>query len=183
METQVLNRKTWIKNLGSYIAKKREGGLSESAIKKHIKEEFKKRSTWGENIAFLVASFLLFALIGFGIHFSSVMLMWEADIHAVNLGFSPTYSLVLMLLCGVLIFGLVLVYAKFFLDWFKYHKTLDESLDESFYLRLFRVIALLGLIAFAILMIVVILASMQIASEYGVDFSNVFIRAIGELFD
>lgn len=183
MEAQTLSRKAWIKNLSGYIAQKREEGLSESAIKKHIKEEFKKRTKIGESIAFLLASILLFVLVGFGIHFSSVMLMWEADIHAVNLGFSPTYSLLLMLLCGVLILIIVVSYAKFFVDWFKYHKSLDESLDESFYLRLFRIIALLGLIAFVVIMVVVIMASMQIAREYGVDFTDVLIRAVGEIFD
>lgn len=71
----------------------------------------------------------------------------------------------------------------FFIDFLKFYKTLDDALEEQFYLKLIKMFLLLGLIGFVVFMIMVFFVGMQIAEVYGMPLGSSLYEILGEIFD
>ena len=72
---------------------------------------------------------------------------------------------------------------EIFIDFLKFYKTLDDALEEQFYLKLIKMFLLLGLIGFVVFMIMVFFVGMQIAEVYGMPLGSSLYEILGEIFD
>nr|WP_304400167.1 hypothetical protein [Helicobacter rodentium] len=91
-----------------------------------------------------------------------------------------------MLIFGVLcvaLIGIFIFWLQFFIDFLKFYKTLDDALEEQFYLKLIKTFFILGLIGFVIFMIMVFFVGMQISEVYGMPLGRGLYEILGEIFD
>ncbi|WP_297731018.1 hypothetical protein [Helicobacter sp. UBA3407] len=176
-------RKNWLKDLKLEIMELRYQGLQDNAIKKNMHKKFREYSSATELFVGFVFFIVLLNLAGFGLHIGYAVLMWEAHIYEFSTSFSPYVSMLIFgVLCIVLV-GLFIFWLHFFIDFLKFYKTLDDALEEQFYLKLIKMFLLLGLIGFVVFMIMVFFVGMQIAEVYGMPLGSSLYEILGEIFD
>lgn len=176
-------RKNWLKNLNSEIMELRYSGLKESAIKKNMHKKFREYSSMIELFVGFLFFIVLLNLVGFGLHIGYAILMWEAHIYEFSTNFSPYMSMIIFgILCVVLV-GLFVFWLQFFVDFLKFYKTLNDTLEEQFYLKVIKTFFILGLVGFVIFMIMVFFVAMQISEVYGMPLGHGLYQILGEIFD
>ncbi|WP_301009363.1 hypothetical protein [Helicobacter sp. UBA3407] len=176
-------RKNWLKDLKLEIMELRYQGLQDNVIKKNMHKKFREYSSATELFVGFVFFIVLINLVGFGLHIGYAVLMWEAHIYEFSTSFSPYVSMLIFgVLCIVLV-GLFIFWLHFFIDFLKFYKTLDDALEEQFYLKLIKMFLLLGLIGFVVFMIMVFFVGMQIAEVYGMPLGSSLYEILGEIFD
>ena len=183
MENKPKTRKIWLKDLRSEIMELRHQNLSDQEIKRKMRLELHNHSTKLEVAMGFVFWFIVLALVGFGIHIGYAILMWEAHLYEFSVYFSPyTSMLIFMLLCVVLC-GVLIVWFGYFVDCFRFHKVLDNTLEEQFYLKLFKMLLLLGLVGFVVFMVVVFFVALQISEFYGIPLGRSLFETLMEIID
>lgn len=176
-------RKNWLKNLNAEIMELRYNGLKDSAIKRNMHKKFREYSSMTELFVGFLFFMVLLNLAGFGLHIGYAILMWEVDIYEFSTNFSPYISMVIFgILCIVLV-GLFVFWIQFFADFLKFYKTLNDTLEEQFYLKVIKAFLILGFIGFVIFMIMVFFVGMQISEVYGMPLGRGLYEVLGEIFD
>lgn len=126
---------------------------------------------------------ILLNLVGFGLHIGYVILMWEAHIYEFSAIFSPYVSMLIFGVLCVILVGLFVFWFQFFIDFLSFYKTLNDTVEEQFYLNLIKTFLILGLIGFVIFMIMVFFVGMQISEVYGVPLGRGLYEVLEEVFD
>lgn len=176
-------RKNWLKDLKSEIMELRYQGLQDNAIKKNMHKKFREYSSTTELFVGFVFFMVLLNLVGFGLHIGYATLMWEAHIYEFSTDFSPYTSMLIFGVLCVALIGIFIFWLQFFIDFLKFYKTLDDALEEQFYLKLIKTFFILGLIGFVIFMIMVFFVGMQISEVYGMPLGRGLYEILGEVFD
>lgn len=184
LANQKRNRKEWIKNLKSQIIELVSTGKTDKEIRKQIKQEFAKYSTKLESIISIVFIALLVVVVLLGVHISYTILLWEANIYAYSDGiWSPYVSMLLFGLGCVLLFVIFSFWFGFFVDWFCCNKILNDSLDENFYLKLFKTLLILACLGFIIFMVMIFVVGWQISEFYGMPLGRSLYETFMEIID
>lgn len=176
-------RKNWLKDLKSEIMELRYQGLQDNAIKKNMHKKFREYSSTTELFVGFVFFMVLLNLVGFGLHIGYATLMWEAHIYEFSTDFSPYTSMLIFGVLCVALMGIFVFWLQFFIDFLKFYKTLDDALEEQFYLKLIKTFFILSLIGFVIFMIMVFFVGMQISEVYGMPLGRGLYEILGEVFD
>ncbi|WDL69347.1 hypothetical protein IP364_05400 [Helicobacter winghamensis] len=183
MENKPKTRKIWLKELKSEIMELRHQNLSDKEIKRKMRLALREHSTRLEVVVGFVFWLIVLALVGFGIHIGYAVLMWEARLYEFSVYFSPyTSMLIFMFLCVVLC-GILIVWFGYFADCFRFHKILDDTLEEQFYLKLFKTLLLLSLMGFVVFMIIVFFVGLQISDFYGIPLGRSLFETLMEIID
>lgn len=178
------NRKEWLKNLKSEIVESRSNGRSDREIKRQVKGEFARYSMGLERVIQAVFIALLVAFVLLGIHIGYTILLWEANIYAYSDSvWSPYVSMLLFGAVCVLLFAIFSFWFGFFVDWFVYHKILNDSLDENFYLKLLKALLVLACLGFIIFMVMVFVVGWQISEFYGMPLGRSLFETFMEIMD
>lgn len=176
-------RRSWLKNLKSEVMDLRSNGLEDNLIQKNMYKKFRQYSSGIEIFVGFIFFIILLNIIGFGLHIGYATLMWEVHIYEFSTSFSPYISMLIFgVLCVVLV-GLFVFWLQFFIDFFSFYKTLDDTLEEQFYIKLIKIFFILGLIGFVIFMIMVFFVGMQVSEVYGMPLGRSLYEVLGEVFD
>lgn len=181
---KIHSRKEWIRNLKSQIMGLYSTGKSDKEIKKQIRGEFNKYSTTPEKIIQVIFAVLLIGFILLGIHIGYTILLWEANLYAYNNSlWSPYVSMLIFGIVCVLLFMIFSFWFGFFMDWLLYHKVLNDSLDENFYLKLFKALLVLTCLGFIVFMVMVFVVGWQISEFYGMPLGRSLFETFMEIID
>lgn len=183
MKNEFNARNNWLKGLKSEIVELRYQKLSDREIKQKIHTEFQDYSTKKEVLAGWSFWLIILALIGFGIHIGYAVLMWEVHLYEFSVYFSPYTSMLIFVLLCVALCVVLMIWHCYFLDFFRFHKILDDTLEEQFYLRLFKKLLLLGLLGFVIFMVMVFFVALQISEFYGISLGRSLFETFMEIID
>ncbi|WP_232049083.1 hypothetical protein [Helicobacter canadensis] len=181
---RVFGRKEWIKNLKSQIMDLQSAGKSDKEIKKQIRGEFTRYSTTLEKIIQIIFIVLLIGFVLLGIHIGYTILLWEANLYAYNDSlWSPYVSMLIFGVVCVLLFMIFSFWFGLFMDWLVYHKILNDSLNENFYLKLLRALLVLACLGFIIFMVMVFVVGWQISEFYGMPLGRSLFETFMEIVD
>ena len=71
----------------------------------------------------------------------------------------------------------------YFVDLFKFYKSLDDTLEERFYLKLLKMFLILGLIGFIVFMVMVFCVGVQVSEFYGIPLGRSLFETLMEIID
>ena len=176
-------RKNWLKGLKNEIMELLYQGQSNSAIKKQMRQRFYHYSSKVEVAVGILACGIILALVGFGIHIGYAVLMWEAHFYEFSVHFSPYLSMLIFVILCVVLVGILTFWLGYFVDLFKFYKSLDDTLEERFYLKLLKMFLILGLIGFIVFMVMVFCVGVQVSEFYGIPLGRSLFETLMEIID
>ncbi len=176
-------RRAWLSGMKSEIMELRHLGESDFSIRKSMYAKFRNLSTKTERIMGWVCSFAVIALVCFGLHISYVLLMLEAHVYSFGAYLSPYVSLFIFVLLCVALLGIFAFYFGYFVDFCRFYKKLDDTLEEQFYLKLFKILLILGFIGFVVFMVMVFFIGLQVSEFYNMPLENSLFEVLREIVD
>lgn len=183
MENKPNTRRAWLKGLKSEIMELRYQRLSDNEIKQKMRIAFRNYSTKIETMVGWSFWLIVLVLIGFGIHIGYAVLMWEAHLYEFSMYFSPYASMLIFAFLCVVLFGVLVFWLGYFVDFFRFHKILDDTLEEQFYLKLFKMFLVLSFLGFIVFMVMVFLVALQISEFYGIPLGRSLFETLREIID
>ena len=176
-------RKTWLKGLKGEIMELLYEEQSYNAIKKQMRQKFYHYSSKTEIAVGILTCVIILALVGFGIHIGYAVLMWEAHFYEFSVHFSPYLSMLIFVILCVVLVGILTFWLGYFVDLFKFYKSLDDTLEERFYLKLLKMFLILGLIGFIVFMVMVFCVGVQVSEFYGIPLGRSLFETLMEIID
>ncbi|WP_034288756.1 hypothetical protein [Helicobacter sp. MIT 11-5569] len=182
MENKPNTRRSWLKGLKSEIMELRYQNLNDKEIKQKMRSAFRGYSTNIESAVSWSFWLIILALVGFGIHIGYAVLMWEAHLYEFIVHFPYASMLIFALLC-VALCAILVFWLEYFVDFFRFHKILDDSLEEQFYLKLFKTFLALSLVGFVVFMIMIFFVGLQISEFYQIPLGRSLFEILMEIID
>ncbi|MBX7491321.1 hypothetical protein [Helicobacter turcicus] len=183
MDMETNTRRVWLKGLKSEIMELRYQKLSDKEIKQKMHTAFRNYSTKIEIAVSWGFWIIVLALVGFGIHIGYAVLMWEAHLYEFSVHFSPYASMLIFVFLCVALCGILAFWLGYFVDFFRFHKILDDTLEEQFYLKLFKMFLVLSFLGFIVFMVMVFFVGLQISEFYGIPLGRSLFGTLMEIID